>query len=57
MSLPASVVPVEGRSTVEDRHRVYYVFVARAASACHWNWTAWNITNFSDSCIQNSHQK
>ena len=64
MSLPASVVPVEGRSTVEDRrprnsvHRVYYVFVARAASTCHWNWTAWNITNFSDSsCIQNSHQK
>jgi len=37
---------VEGRSIVEDRrprnsyHRVCYVFVAQAVSACHWNWTA-----------------
>jgi len=37
---------VEGHSTVEDRrprnsyHRFCYVFAARAASACHWNWTA-----------------
>ena len=37
---------MEGRSIVEDRrprnsyHRVCYVFVARAASECHWNWTA-----------------
>ena len=37
---------MEGRSIVEDRrprnsyHRVCYVFVAQAASACHWNWTA-----------------
>ena len=35
-----------GRSTVEDRrprnsyHRVCYLFVAQAASACHWSWTA-----------------
>jgi len=45
-SVPASVIQVEGRSTVEDRrlrnsyHRVCYVFAARAASACHWSWTA-----------------
>ena len=45
-SVPASIVRVEGRSTVEDRrprnycHRVCYVFATRAASACHWNWTA-----------------
>jgi len=37
---------VEGRSIVEDwqprnsYHRVCYVFAARAASACHWSWTA-----------------
>ena len=37
---------MEGHSTVEDQrprnsyHRVCYVFVAQAASACHWNWTA-----------------
>ena len=37
---------MEGRSTVEDRrlrnsyHRVCYVFVAQAASECHWSWTA-----------------
>ena len=37
---------MEGRSTVEDRrprnsyHRVCYVFSARAASTCHWSWTA-----------------
>jgi len=45
-SVPASVVRVEGRSIVEDRrprnsyHRVCYVFAARAASECHWNWSA-----------------
>ena len=37
---------MEGRSIVEDRrprnsyHRVCYVFVAQAVSACHWSWTA-----------------
>ena len=37
---------MEGRSIVEDwrprnsYHRVCYVFVAQAVSACHWNWTA-----------------
>ena len=37
---------MEGRPIVEDRrprnsyHRVCYVFVAQAVSACHWNWTA-----------------
>ena len=37
---------MEGHSTVEDQrprnsyHRVCYVFVAQAASAYHWNWTA-----------------
>jgi len=37
---------VEGHSTVEDQRprnsyqRVCYVFVAQAASECHWNWTA-----------------
>jgi len=37
---------VVGRSIVEDRrprnsyHRVCYVFVAQAVSACHWNRTA-----------------
>ena len=37
---------MEGHSTVEDQrprnsyYRVCYVFVAQAASACHWNWTA-----------------
>ena len=44
--VPAAVVQVEGRSTVEDRrprnsyHRVCYMFGARVASACHWSWTA-----------------
>jgi len=44
--VPVAVVRVEGRSTVEDRrprnscHRVCYVFAARAASACHWSWSA-----------------
>ena len=42
---------MEGRSTVEDRrprnsyHRVCYVFVAQAASVCHWNWTQWATAN------------
>jgi len=45
-SVRAVVVQVEGRSTVEDRrprnsyHGVCYVFAARAASACHWSWSA-----------------
>ena len=45
-SFSAAGVQVEGRFTVEDRrlrnsyNRVCYVFVAKAASECHWNWTA-----------------
>jgi len=41
-----AIVQVEARSVVGDRrprnsyHRVYCVFVARTASACHWSWTA-----------------
>ena len=44
--VPVIRVWVEGRSTLEDRrprssyHQIYYVFMAWAVSACHWNWTA-----------------